>query len=107
MRARFLTRGQPVKVDGRVMIFLMRHKDGPACVRNCFQCEDFRGMNGPKDIGLTTMSDHYFAKHATPTTVLELRAVMKRVPALLEEIVNNNGSQRSASPTKEVVCAKS
>lgn len=89
MRARLLARGQPVKVDGRVMVFLMRYKAGPTNQRNIFHCEEYRGMRNSRDLGLVVMSDHYFARHAAPTTVRELRAAQKRVPALLKELAVN------------------
>lgn len=51
-----------------------RETNGPTV--NLFQCDDYRGLDGPGDKGLCTLSDHNVAKHARPTTVAELRRVL-------------------------------
>ena len=86
MKARFLKIGQPVKVNGRMMTFVARYKDGAPKNRNVFHCEDYQGFDGSKDKGLTVMSDHYFATFSQCPTALEIREALKKVPALLEEL---------------------
>jgi hypothetical protein len=52
--------GTRVLCGGRVMTFLERQPGyGPLGPRSLFQCDDYRGLNGPNDDGKCTMTDPY------------------------------------------------
>jgi hypothetical protein len=68
MRPTLLKPGMVVDVNGRRMTFLRREK--PYCGRGAlswFQCDAYRGINGPNDDGKCTMTDHYVVKNVKPT----------------------------------------
>lgn len=95
MKARFLTLGQPVKISlfggPRIYTFLGRSRTQSGCFKSLFQCDDFRGQNGPNDLGLCTMTDQRVAKLAQVPTVAETRAALKKdFRALLTAIQNQN-----------------
>jgi hypothetical protein len=78
MKARFLIPGQPIKYNGRVMVFRRRLRNGHETTGrtvNLFQCDDYRGLDGPDDEGLCTLTDYQVAHGATPTTVRELQDI--------------------------------
>lgn len=62
MKPTALKPGRKVICSGRVMTFLKRIK---ACcgqpAENWFQCDDYRGLNGPSDDGRCTMTDYQVA----------------------------------------------
>lgn len=67
MKAKFLKPGAIVNVGGRMMTFLRRERQIGRQALNWFQCDAYRGLNGPDDVGLCHMTDRYFAKNAQPT----------------------------------------
>jgi len=74
------------------MIFLKRLRRGHEVAGptiNVVQCDEYRALDGPSDLGIVHMSDRDIAKRATPTTVVELREAQRKLPALLDEISKN------------------
>lgn len=73
MKPTLLIPGRVYSVGGiggaRVMTFVRR--DRSSCGRpavNTFQCDAYRGLNGPSDAGLCTMTDHRVARFVTPAS---------------------------------------
>ena len=63
MRPTLLRPGMKVVCGGRVMTFLRREKSRlPGNAINWFQCDDFRGLDGPTDEGTCTMNDARVAR---------------------------------------------
>ena len=64
MKPTLLKPGRQVRSDGCVMTFVRRERAqcGQAAL-NVFQCEDYRGLNGPEDAGVCTMTDARVARH--------------------------------------------
>lgn len=58
MRPTLLKPGRKVTCDGRPMTFVRREKNFPQPAVNVFQCDAYRGLNGPDDQGLCTMNDY-------------------------------------------------
>ena len=58
MRPTLLKAGCQVTCEGRVMTFLRRDTQPFHPAVNWFQCDDYRGLNGPTDDGRCTMSDY-------------------------------------------------
>jgi hypothetical protein len=74
------------------MVFLARFRKGKEVCGptvNVLHCEHYRGLYSPKDVGICTVSDRDIAKKAQPTTVAELRRVLKLVPGILAEVANS------------------
>lgn len=66
MKPTLLKPGRQVVCDGNVMTFVRREKS--YCGRsalNYFQCDAFRGLNGPSDTGVCTMNDQRVSRYVT------------------------------------------
>jgi hypothetical protein len=64
MKAKFLKPGQHVTIHGRAMVFEQRLRQGREIntrTVNVFICQDFAGLNGPRDIGRVEFSDQRLA----------------------------------------------
>lgn len=73
MKPTTLKPGMKVLCDGREMTFVRRDKaycGTPAT--NWFQCEDYRGINGPLDDGKCTMSDYRVSRNVQPHSALRI-----------------------------------
>ena len=68
MKPKLLKPGAKVKCDGRELVFVRREKADCQPPLNVLRCEDYRGLNGPKDTGLCTMTDNYLARHCAAAT---------------------------------------
>jgi hypothetical protein len=63
MKASCLKPGQEVRMHGRKMLFIQRLRHGREIAGrsvNVFTCQDFVGLNGPKDDGRVEVSDQMF-----------------------------------------------
>lgn len=69
MRPTLLKAGDQVRVDGRVMTFLRRDRQPCRSAVNWFQCEAYRGLNGPSDDGRCTMTDYAVSRHCERVAV--------------------------------------
>ncbi len=66
MKPTLLVPGRDYACDGRLMTFVRRDKGFPQPAVNVFQCEDYRGLNGPTDDGKCTMNDARVVRHVAP-----------------------------------------
>lgn len=69
MRVVYLKPGRQVMCEGRVYTFCTRlRRNHEICGRtvNIFQCDDFRGLNGPDDDGKVHLTDHEVNAKCTP-----------------------------------------
>jgi hypothetical protein len=103
MRARFMSPGMPFKYDGHTMIFIARLRRGHEIAGptiNVVQCDDYRGLDGPRDLGIVHISDRDIAKKSSPTTVQELRTAKAKFPALIAELNSYNSAASVTSCSK-------
>lgn len=66
MRPTLLKPGRKVKCSGHVMTFLRRDRQPCRPAVNWFQCDAYRGINGPDDDGRCTMSDYAVSRNVEP-----------------------------------------
>ena len=73
MRPSTLNPGDIVLGDNRRMTFVRRDRRLGFCL---FQCDDYRGMNGPEDRGITEATDQYVTRHFARGTNAAARAAI-------------------------------
>ncbi len=67
MKPTLLVPGRYYACDGRLMVFVRRDRQSTvAPAVNWFQCEAYRGLNGPADDGKCSMNDARVVRHVGP-----------------------------------------
>ncbi len=69
MKPTSLKRGQKVQftcIGGTFTFTFLRRDREVRPARNWFQCDDFRGLNGPDDDGKTPLSDYDVSRKCQP-----------------------------------------
>jgi hypothetical protein len=65
MKPTSLAPGDRVTNGSYVLTFIERVRNFPRPAVNVFQCDAFRGLNGPGDTGISHASDYYVSRRMT------------------------------------------